>query len=136
MRRKRYKHIGQLPAYPPQKQRGHFQVCAGRCEQCLFDKNRIVPADQAGALIAASLKDGEFFNCHLGSIAGEPLCCRGFWDRYRHRSQNLQLAQRFDLMFGGGNIHLIDPDTMQKVGVWDSRNDQPIMAPNTTEELP
>lgn len=122
---KRYKSLRDLPAYPKQQQRGQMQVCSRKCNQCLFSKDRLVSADQANALIRASLQDGGFFNCHKGSIAGEPLVCNQFWQTYRHKCDTLQLAQRLDAMFGGGNIHLLDPDTMQKVGTWDSKNDQP-----------
>lgn len=60
---------------------GVFQVCEKMCDECLFTKARIVSEDRQKEIIEKCERDGTYFVCHKGSIAGNnQLCCRGFFD--------------------------------------------------------
>lgn len=60
---------------------GVFQVCEKMCDECLFTKARIVSEDRQKKIIEECERDGTYFVCHKGSLAGNgQLCCRGFFD--------------------------------------------------------
>ncbi len=101
-----------LPNFPPTVPRAdHLAVCAQQCDACLFTKDRLVEPARAGALIWNAVQEGVYFNCHRASMRGDTVCCRAFWDKYKDRVANLQVAQRLDIMLGGGCIRFVDPDT-------------------------
>lgn len=80
-----------------------FQVCEKPCNQCLFSKNRIVPAARMREILAGCKRDDAHFICHKASIAGREVCCRAFFDT---RDTNLiRVAGRL------GMIEFVDPST-------------------------
>lgn len=64
-----------------QKNEVGFQVCAKRCDECLFTPAKVVDEARKKQLIETCVADGSFFVCHKGSLTGNhQLCCRGFFD--------------------------------------------------------
>ena len=101
-----------IPTFPRSVPRtDHLAVCAQQCDACLFTKDRLVSPERAGEIIGNAVRDGSYFECHRGSMRGDTVCCRAFWDKYKDISDNLQLAQRLDIMLGGDRIRFVDPDT-------------------------
>ena len=55
-------------------------VAKKRCKQCLFSSARIVSEERRDEVLASTAESGQAFQCHLASIAGEYVVCRGFYD--------------------------------------------------------
>lgn len=64
-------------------------VCAERCDQCLFSRNRIVSADRAREVIAEARRADAAFLCHKHTVrrlvglsegAQANVVCRGYFD--------------------------------------------------------
>lgn len=71
-----------------------FKVTEERCNECLFSKNKIVKNARRKEVITDCLRDGSHFICHKASIAGEDICCKGF---YETQNCNLiRIAQRLN----------------------------------------
>lgn len=69
-----------------------FKVYAERCAECLFSKDKIVSNARRKELLADCRSRDTHFICHKASIAGDSICCRGFYDT---QSTNLiRVAQR------------------------------------------
>jgi hypothetical protein len=65
-----------------------FKVCAERCYQCLFSKDRIVSEKRMREVLSDCAKRDSHFICHKTDDA----CCKGFYDT---RTTNLmRIAQR------------------------------------------
>lgn len=86
-----------------------FKVCRKPCKQCLFSKNRIVTGAVAQDIIDDCLANDGWFECHKGTIRGDNICCRGFWDRYRNDVLPLRLVQMY-LEF----VQFVDPEGEQE----------------------
>lgn len=65
---------------------------AKRCAECLFSTNRIVSSTRAAKLIRECVKKDAHFLCHKGTIVGEEVTCRGFYDAYP--TQMIRIARR------------------------------------------
>lgn len=79
-----------------------FRVCAERCDQCLFSKDKIVSDERRKQLLEDCQKKDKHFTCHKFN----DVCCRGFFDA--QLTSAVQLAYRFDKM-GMKVIEFISP---------------------------
>lgn len=87
--------------------RSVFPIMARRCDECLFSENAIVSNKRRKAILKDCQRADIHFECHKGTIAGEEICCRGFFET---RSTNLiRIAERLN------RIIWIDPDTIEQV---------------------
>lgn len=73
-----------------------FQVCDKPCDQCLFSKDRIVPAERVREILAGCKRDNTHFICHKATIQGRDVCCRSFYDT--QTSQLIRVAQRLNMV--------------------------------------
>jgi hypothetical protein len=80
-----------------------FQVCEGKCDQCLFTKDRIVSAARMRNILQGCRQQDIHFVCHKASIAGRDVCCRGFYDT--QTSQMIRIAERLNM------VEFVDPAT-------------------------
>jgi hypothetical protein len=80
-----------------------FEVCAEKCDQCLFSKNRIVRPGRMQEILKDCAKKDTHFVCHKASIAGRDTCCKGFYDT--QTSQLMRIAQRLKM------VKFVDPTT-------------------------
>ena len=69
------------------KRRDVFQVVSDRCSECLFTNNKIVSDPRKAAIINQALANNSYFTCHLSTLVGVDLCCRGFFDLLRSSSR-------------------------------------------------
>lgn len=49
-------------------------------------------------LVEQCLQEDKYFECHKGTIVGEHLVCRGFWNKHKNDVLPLRLAQMFELV--------------------------------------
>lgn len=86
-------------------------VCAKRCDQCLFSRNRIVDAARAREVIEEARKRDAPLLCHkhtlrealdLASGAQANVACRGYFDAVGSDVLFIRLAQML------GNIVYVD----------------------------
>lgn len=73
-----------------------FPVYAKRCDQCLFSKDKIVSDARRKDLLEDMAKKGSWFVCHKASIAGESVCCKGFYDT--KSNNDLVIAERLGMI--------------------------------------
>lgn len=83
-----------------------FQVCEGKCDQCLFTPQRIVSAARMRGILNECRQQDIHFVCHKASIAGRDVCCRGFYET--QTSQMIRIAQRLNM------VEFVDPTTGEK----------------------
>ena len=80
------------------KRKKTLDVCAKRCDQCLFSSNKIVSDERKERIIKEiGRKDGTF-TCHKHTIAGRDVQCRGDYDRDPRRTLAMRLALAFGLV--------------------------------------
>lgn len=84
-----------------------FQVCAKRCDQCLFSPNRIVTVARMRKILAQAKRDDQHFICHkhtlrhLDGNATEQeanVCCKGFYDRDPSATNLMRIAGRLSMV--------------------------------------
>lgn len=73
-----------------------LKICNQACDQCLFTDNRIVSDERANQIIEQCLIGDKYFECHKGTIKGERIICRSFWNRHKKDVLSLRMA----LVFG------------------------------------
>lgn len=73
-----------------------FKVYKKRCDQCLFSRNKIVSNERRKSILDDCAKQGTFFTCHKATIAGQEICCRGFYDA--QGSSLVQIAKRLQIV--------------------------------------
>lgn len=78
------------------KMKGGFAVYENRCDQCLFSKDKIVGDARRKELLKSCEKSGTYFQCHKASLAGDDVCCRGFYDA--EGSSIVQIAKRLGVV--------------------------------------
>jgi len=78
-----------------------LKVCAEQCNQCLFGKDRIVSKQRMAEILQTCRENDTYFSCHKGTIAGDDICCKGFFDT--QDSQMIRIAKRL------GAIEFVDP---------------------------
>lgn len=88
------------------KDRQYLDVCAKRCDQCLFSKGRIVSEERAQEIVDKINADGVsgHFQCHKHSLAKRDVMCRSDYDRDPERTLVMRMAQ------GLGRVRFINPD--------------------------
>lgn len=69
-------------------------VADRRCGECLLSRRKIVSDARRDELLDRCARTGEAFLCHKGTIAGEYVVCRGFYDR------GLSLSVRLAALLG------------------------------------
>lgn len=88
-------------------------VCAERCDQCLFSKNRIVSAARAREVVDGARKADGAFLCHKHTIKGltgaasgaqANVVCRGYFDAVGSDVLLIRLAMIL------GNIIFVDEE--------------------------
>ncbi len=81
-----------------------FLVSDSECDQCLFSPNRIVDSKRMASVLRTCQQRDTFFECHKGTIAGEHVACRGWYERF---SCNLsRIAERLNV------VEFIDVDQL------------------------
>lgn len=71
-----------------------LKICKKPCNQCLFSDNKIVGDKRKAEIIRDCLSKDTHFECHKGTIKGEQIVCRGWFDRYT--SQMIRIAGRLN----------------------------------------
>lgn len=71
-------------------QRPGFRICAERCDECLFSKDKIVSERRKKEVIREACQGQGYFICHKTDDA----CCRGFFDSYGYSIQIYRIASR------------------------------------------
>lgn len=79
-----------------------FRVCAEKCDQCLFSKNKIVSYKRRKQILEECQKKDKHFVCHKFN----DVCCRGFFDA--QLNSTVQVAYRLGKM-GTNVIEYIQP---------------------------
>jgi len=59
---------------------GRLRVMSKRCAECLMSDGKIVSDRRRASLLRECQRKGTYFLCHKGTIAGEAIVCRGFYD--------------------------------------------------------
>lgn len=86
----------------------YYAVCSRRCTECLFTPDRVVDVPRMQAVLrqckvrpyyTGPQRGGERdFECHKGTLAGQHIVCRGFYDTYPDHSPAMQIAGRLGLV--------------------------------------
>lgn len=71
-------------------------VHAAQCDQCLFSKGKIVSDARRREILQDCAAKDKHFICHKGSLIGQELVCRGFFDRFT--SQLIRIAGRMNFI--------------------------------------
>jgi hypothetical protein len=102
-----------------------FTVCATRCANCLFGKDRLVRSTDAGRIIQQNRAAETFFVCHefvdyhaesddrfkngLGRYHPTQVCCRAYYDTVGADSRQIRMAHALDIVrFVDQNGNVID----------------------------
>jgi hypothetical protein len=76
-----------------------LQVFNSRCQNCLFEQDRIVSSERAKEIISECIDQNTHFICHLSTMNDNGnVCCRGFYDTCGDQIQKIQIAKRLDLI--------------------------------------
>lgn len=92
--------------------RGHL-VCAAKCDQCLFSRNKIVSDSRRDEILAHVRSSQQHFECHKHTIKGNKVQCRGDYDR-DPAAHNPRLARALGVLkFVDDNLNTVeDPDAL------------------------
>ena len=66
------------------------------CGKCLFSSNKIVDEQRKEQVLHHCAQDDAYFVCHEGTIKGEDICCKAFFEQ--HTSQMIRIAQRLNMV--------------------------------------
>jgi hypothetical protein len=72
------------------------KICESRCNQCLFSKNKIVSNARRREILESCKKDDTYFQCHKGTLKGQQIACKGFYDAMPNTY--LQVAGRLNML--------------------------------------
>ena len=73
-----------------------YLVMEKRCDQCLFDADRIVPGPRMAAILRDCGPNDTYFVCHKATLVGADVVCRGFFGQ---RTCNLhRIAERLGIV--------------------------------------
>lgn len=64
------------------------------CDRCLLGSNPLVDARRRAEILAECASSGQAFLCHKGTMAGEYIVCRSFYER------GMSLSVRLARMLG------------------------------------
>lgn len=92
---------------PKQKSRSRIKIMSKRCSQCLFSNNKIVNNKAKEDVLKRCDKQEKYFECHLGTMNNEAICCRGYYDA-RPTMLLFILGRHLDL------IDFVDPKIFQE----------------------
>ena len=82
-----------------------MKICAKKCNECLYSKNRIVSAERAADIMMEVARKDSYFVCHKSSIRGEEeWVCAG-----SHPGQLVRIMGRL------GALEYVDPETGETV---------------------
>lgn len=71
-----------------------FKVMREKCNECLFSGSKIVSDKRRRQVLSECRQSNSHFICHKATIAGESICCRGFYDT--QTSNLMRIAQRLN----------------------------------------
>lgn len=73
-----------------------FQVCAKRCDECLFSNAKIVSDRRKAEVLRTCVKNDSHFVCHKFTKrdSDSQVCCRGFYDRDIGATNPMRIAGR------------------------------------------
>lgn len=75
-----------------------FKVQRQKCNQCMFSENRIVSIKRMKEVIKeCKIKDTHFI-CHKATIKKIDVCCRGDFERNKHRTNLMRVAARLNMV--------------------------------------
>jgi hypothetical protein len=74
-----------------------LKIMSQPCNQCLFTKNRIVSQKRTNQIIKDCIREDGHFECHKGTINGDKIVCRSFWNLYSRDVLSLRLALMFNM---------------------------------------
>lgn len=83
-----------------------MKVSTKCCSECLFSDRKIVSDKRKEAVLRDCARKDTHFTCHKTSIAGQDVCCRGFYEN--QTSQLIRIAQRL------GCVTFVDVETLEK----------------------
>jgi len=66
------------------------------CGKCLFGSNKIVSDERKQSILDDCTENDTHFVCHEGTIAGEDICCRAFFEQ--HTTNMLRISQRLHML--------------------------------------
>ncbi len=69
------------------------KVCCGKC---LFGANKIVSDERKQDILDDCVQHDTHFVCHEGTIEGEDICCRAFYNK--HSTNMLRISQRLHMI--------------------------------------
>lgn len=75
-----------------------FNVCAERCNECLFTPTRIVSVARMRRILQQCAREDSFFECHKHTLRKRSVCCRGDYDRDPHRTNLMRIAHRLGVV--------------------------------------
>lgn len=81
-----------------------FKVQAKSCATCIYRKNSSLNIKQLEARVADKYGG---FNGHRICHHSDDACCRGFWNRHKHKFAMGQIAQRL------GMVRFVTVDTLK-----------------------
>jgi hypothetical protein len=73
-----------------------FKVKKECCGKCLFSKDKIVNNDRRKEVLNDCKKDDTHFVCHEGTIKGEDICCKAFYDT--QSTNMIRISQRLGMV--------------------------------------
>lgn len=85
-----------------------FNVCAEKCDECLFSAERIVSGRRMTEVLRTCKRDDRHFICHKHTQRGADVCCRGFYDRNPMASNLMRAAHRL------GAVRFVDLEGVEK----------------------
>lgn len=76
---------------------GKVHVAATKCNACLLSPDRIVSGSRAAQIVKDTKDDsGATFTCHKGTLSGEDMICRGWYDKFAKDDPILRMAVAMD----------------------------------------
>lgn len=73
-----------------------FKVKKKCCVECLFGANKIVSDESKASILMDCARNDTHFICHEGTIAGEDICCRAFYNT--GTSNLIRISQRLNMI--------------------------------------
>lgn len=73
---------------------GKVHVASDKCDACLLSPQRLVSGQRAAEIVRATKDEpGATFTCHKGTLSGEDMICRAWYDKFAKDDPILQLAE-------------------------------------------
>ena len=68
------------------------------CKNCLLSSDSIVSPERRKDIIQGCVKNQTHFQCHKGTINGEDILCKTFFDTLGSHSQMVRIANRLNMI--------------------------------------